>query len=69
MKAKVIIENGETTIVLTPENNFEKSVMESARKDSTGYDFKTSVTAEYSYQEYKNHCINIQMQNKNEIVK
>lgn len=64
MNAKVIIENGKTTIVLTPENSFEKEVMESARMELSKYDFKTSITADYSYQEYKNHCINIQMEKK-----
>jgi len=28
MKTKVIIENGKTEIVLTPENDFEKNVLE-----------------------------------------
>ena len=28
MKAKVIIENGDSTIILTPENEFEKDIID-----------------------------------------
>jgi len=34
MKAKVIIENSQTTIELTPENAFEKDVIEKINLDS-----------------------------------
>jgi len=59
MKAKVIIENGETNIILTPENVFETDLIEKVSCKEEKYKLDTEVRAEYSYGAYKNHRINI----------
>lgn len=42
MKAKVIIENGETTIVLTPENDFEIDIIEKVEFRNNNYNTSVS---------------------------
>ena len=37
MKTKVIIENGETDIILTPENDFDKGVLEKIHKNKQNF--------------------------------
>lgn len=59
MKAKVIIENGETTIVLTPENIFETDVLEKVYTSKGSYNLNTNVDARYNYGSYDNHKIEI----------
>ena len=61
MKTKVIIENGKTEIVLTPENDFELDVIEKT-VDKKYVVKDISVHADYSYNEYKNHKIVIQIE-------
>jgi hypothetical protein len=56
MKAKVVIENGLTTIVLSPENKFETDVLENVHSQNERFELQTSVTSKYSYgvrQDYK----------------
>jgi hypothetical protein len=55
MKAKVIIENGETTIILTPENDFDRDILEKAYTAKNKFDLHTSVDANYRYGSYENH--------------
>ena len=55
MKTKVIIENGETDIILTPENDFDKGVLEKIHKNKQNFSINTEVKAEYDYGNYKNH--------------
>lgn len=62
MKAKVIIENGITTIELTPENDFEKRVLKDAHSNSN-YEFDTKVTSNYSYGE-NNYKLNVELKVK-----
>lgn len=57
MKTKVIIENGLTKIVMTPENDFETDVLDKVYRKKQNYEIETSVTAEYYYNEYKNHTL------------
>jgi len=57
MKAKVIIENGETSIVLTPENEFEIDVIEKVHCKTEKYNIHTKVDADYSYGSYSKHKI------------
>lgn len=57
MKAKVIIENGETQIVLTPENDFEIDVIEKIYDKKEKYNVLTSFNANVSYGTYSNHNI------------
>ena len=57
MKAKVIIENGETTIVLTPENTFEIDVIEKVYCKKDNYSVYTIFGARYNYGVYCSHSI------------
>lgn len=59
MKAKVIIENGETTIVLTPENNFEVDVIEKVYCKKEKHNIHTRFEAQYSYGSYSKHRIEL----------
>lgn len=47
MKTKVIIEDGQTTIELIPENQFEKDIIENAKDEKY-----TIVTGLFNYQPY-----------------
>jgi len=49
MRAKVVIENGETTIVLNPENDFELTVMESIYENNSKYNIHTQCNSDYNY--------------------
>jgi hypothetical protein len=64
MKAKVIIENGETTIILTPENGFEIDIIDNLRKQQHNFDINTSAQAEYSFGVYQKHNIKINIKEK-----
>ncbi len=60
MKAKVIIENGISTIELTPENSFEKTMIENGSKNN----FNKLVNVDYTErfnQGNKDHKILITM--------
>lgn len=59
MKAKVIIENMETRIILKPENIFETDVLEKLYKDKSTFSLLTSIDARYNYGGYDNHSIEI----------
>lgn len=59
MKAKVIIENGETTIVLTPQNEFEIDLIEKVKDKKEKHRIHTHFSVEYSYGTYKNHHIEL----------
>lgn len=59
MKAKVIIENSETTVILTPKNEFELDVLQKMYDSKDKYSLYTHVTAKRSYGADENHQINI----------
>lgn len=61
MKTKVIIENGGTTIVLSPENDFEIDVIEKIVKDKRKYNINNEIDADYNYSSgnYSNHRIEL----------
>ena len=59
MKAKVIIENGETTILLTPENEFETDVIEKIYCKKESFNLLTSFNVNHSYGTYSKHNIEI----------
>lgn len=59
MKAKVVIENGETTVVLTPENEFEIDVIEKIHCKKEKFNIHTSVDVQYNYGTYSKHKIDI----------
>lgn len=64
MEAKVVIENGRTNIVLTPENDFETDLIETVYHNDSKYTCSTSVGAKYGYGSYSNHSINIEIEKK-----
>lgn len=64
MKAKVIIENGQTKIDLTPENDFEIGVVENVYGKINKYDLETNIAADYSYGSYGKHRIEILIKEK-----
>lgn len=57
MKAKVIIENGQTTIVLTPENDFECDMIENVRDSKEKHTIETNFDADYNLGCYSNFKI------------
>ena len=57
MKAKVIIENGETTIILSPENAFEIDVIETVYCGDKKHTINTMFEAQYNYGTYSKHRI------------
>ena len=59
MKAKVIIENGETTIQLTPENDFEIDVIEKVVIHKPKFNTLTEFSAKCNYGDYSKHLIEI----------
>jgi hypothetical protein len=65
MKAKVIIENGLSTIVLTPDNDFEKQVVENVYNNRETFnivtDFEIKQNIYTSQMEF--HTINIKLVN------
>ena len=61
MKASVVIKNGTTEIVLTPENDFELDVIEKTI-DKKYTVKKTTVDSDYSYHSHSNHRIVIEIE-------
>lgn len=59
MKTKVIIENGETTIQLFPENVFEVDIIEKVYKDKKRFAITTSFDCHSSYGDLSRHVINM----------
>ena len=57
MKAKIIIENGETTIVLTPQNEFEVDLIEKVKNKKDRHNIHTSFDAVWNYGTYNDHKI------------
>jgi len=59
MRAKVIIENRETTIVLTPENDFEVDLIDKVRLKKEKHNINTRFDAEYIFGSYAKQKIEI----------
>lgn len=57
MRAKVIIENGETTIVLTPENEFETDIIEKVHCKKEKHGVYTEFKAKFEFGVYTNYHI------------
>ena len=57
MKAKVIIQNGKTEIILSPENDFEIDLIEKIYDKKEKYNALTSFNATYNYGSYSKHNI------------
>ncbi len=67
MKSKVIIENGKTTIVLTPENEFEIEVINKVKEKETSFKIETSFKSEYNPHQFNfknNHRIEMLIEEK-----
>lgn len=64
MKTKVIIEDGAATIVLTPENDFEKDVIENTKNKEAKHDIVVSIGADYYCGDYINHKIELSIKDK-----
>lgn len=63
MKAKVIIEDGITTIQLFPENSFETRVIETAREEESKHLHTVQFKTDYGYHNHSNHRIEIKIEN------
>lgn len=59
MKAKVIIENKQTKIILTPENDFEIDVIDKVRNKKEKHDIHTMFGADYSFGGYNKQRIEL----------
>jgi len=57
MKAKVIIEDGETNIDLIPQTEFERDLIEKIHSRKDSYKTLTEISCEYKYHTYANHKI------------
>jgi len=57
MKTKVIIENGKTTIILTPENEFEKDMVEIAKDQN--YKIEANIFKEDMFCDSEDHKIEL----------
>jgi len=57
MKAKVIIENGETDIVLTPENKFEINLLDTILENKRKFNISTKIDADQRCGIYENRQI------------
>lgn len=62
MKSKVLIENGETTIVLEPENTFEKRVIEDVANNKENHNIHTGIATDQRYGVHTNHKILLTIQ-------
>lgn len=59
MKTKVIIENGEVDIVLTPETDFEKDVIEKMVDKQKNYTISTYADTQHKFGNHSEHNIKI----------
>lgn len=64
MKSKVIIENGNSTIILEPENEFEEELLKTAESEAREKDVSIHFNSEYSMGIRDNHRIEIKIRTK-----
>ena len=57
MKTKVIIENGEIEVVLTPENEFEKDIIEKLVDRTKDFSIHTKAYTDWQFSQHNNHKI------------
>ena len=62
MKTRVEINNGHAKIVLTPENEFERTLIDNVIEED--YNEKISVTREYIFGQHKNRQITISLEKR-----
>ncbi len=53
MKAKVIIEDSKTKIILIPENEFETDIIEKVENKSKDYDLQVEFKGDFNYSNTK----------------
>ena len=61
MKTEIIIWQGAAKVVLYPENEFEKELIEKIKDSKKGYQTKTNVLTDYLYQTHSKHRIEISL--------
>ena len=61
MKTEVLIWQGKAKIVLHPENEFEKDLIEKIKDSKIGYETGTQVLTDYSYHSHTKHRIEISL--------
>jgi len=64
MKSEIVIKQGQAKVVLYAESEFEKDLIEKIVDSRIGYETKTTVKTEYSYQTHNNHRIEINLLEK-----
>ena len=64
MNTKIVIENGNTSILLTPENDFEKDIIEKIEARKKDYTINAYVNAQLTYSTYSKHQIEITLEQK-----
>jgi len=61
MKTEIIIWQGAAKVVLYPENEFEKELIEKIKDSKKGYKTETNVLTDYTYQMHSKHRIEISL--------
>jgi predicted HTH domain antitoxin len=61
MKTEIIIWQGAAKVVLYPENEFEKELIEKIKDSKKGYQTETNVLTDYTYQMHSKHRIEISL--------
>ena len=61
MKAKVIIEQGRTKVILTPENDFETDIIEKVADAKVNYNVETTVSTDFLYHSHTKHKIELNL--------
>lgn len=64
MRTEIVINQGKAKIVLYAENEFEKDLIEKIKNSRLGYEINAEVLADYSYQFYTKHRIEINLTEK-----
>ena len=64
MKSEIVIKQGQAKVVLYAESEFEKDLIEKIVDSRIGYETKTTVKTEYSYQTHNNHRMEINLLEK-----
>lgn len=69
MKTKVIIKDGHTSIVMTPENDFEVGVLDTAYESEDKYQLTANVDRETKFGVHQSHkfTINLDIKRKREL--
>ena len=66
MKTEILITQGKAKIMLTAESEFELDLIEKIVDSRIGYDTGVSVSTDCTYQEHRNHRIEIYLTEKKE---